>query len=327
MEKKTVNVALTVTPNVLHAGIFLALKKGYYREEGIEVNYSFPKNENQTGRDDMKEAVEELINKKADVIFSAMPTVIDYSIRRNQRAQLVAISALTQREATGLAVLKEQHIDSLKKLDGKTIGLWGQPFEEGVIREMIKSDGGRGEFKVDRPPFQHLLDGLKNKKYDAVHIALTWHGERAKFERIDLTTFGPLEKYGIPRTYPVLVTLKDNVHSKKGVLRSFMKATRRGYRDLVSEDPREVAQTLTEIVKHSNMKDREFLEESIRASREYFQFEGGENKWGSMREEDWKKYIHFLAEKRIHNDEGNRVDENVVDTSSLFTNEILREID
>jgi len=327
MEKKTINVALTVPPTVLHAGLFLAQKKGYYREEGIEVNYCYPKNENQTGHDDLKEAVDELVNKKADIIYCGMSTVIDCGIQKNQRNKLVAISALTQRDSTGLAVLKEKNIDSVKKLDGKTIGIWGQPFEEGVLKEIIRSEGGKGDFKVQNPPFQHLLDGLKNNMYDAVHISLPWHGARAKFENIELTTFGPFDKSGLPRIYPVLASLQETIHSKKHLLRSFLKATRRGYRDLVSEDPREVAQTLSEVVKHANMKDREFVEQAIRSSREYFQFEGGENKWGSMKEQDWKNLIHFLSEKRIQDEEGNRVDESSVDTSSLFTNEILRELE
>jgi len=327
MEKKTINVGLTVPPTVLHAGLFLAQKKGYYREEGIEVNYCYPKNDNQTGHEDLKEAVDELFNKKADVIYCGMSAVIEYQIQRNQRNKLVAISALTQRDPTGLAVLKEKNIDSVKKLDGKTIGVLGQPFEEGILKEVIKNEGGKGDFKVERPPFQHLLDGLKNKKYDAVHVALPWHGARAKFENIELTTFGPLDNFGVPRSYPVLVSLQESIHSKKHILRSFLKATRRGYRDLVSEDPREVAQILNEVVKHSNMKDREFVEQAIRCSREYFQFEGGETKWGCMKEQDWKNLIHFISEKRIQDEEGNRVDESSIDTSSLFTNEILRELE
>jgi len=320
MEKKTINVGFTIQPTVLHAGIFVALKKGYYQEEGVQVKYCWPKNENQTVEEDIKESINELTNKKADVVFGSFNSVVYYNIIKN-RVPLVALAGLTQRDVSGLAVLKKSNIESLKQLGGKRIGVFGSPFEPEFIDQMIKSDGGNERMQPVVVPFNHLLEGLRQDKYEGCHIVVPWQGVKAQEENLDLKTF-PFERYGVPRNYPLLISLKEIINEKKSLLRSFLRATSRGYQDLVKCEPREIAKILSE-VGHENMRDTNFLEKSLRSLREYFQ-EGGSSRWGYMREEEWRNYVHFLSEKQLLRDENkNPIKEEHVQIRSLFDNELL----
>jgi len=329
MEKKSINVALTIPPTILHSGIFVALSKGYYKEEGLHhVNISWPKDENRTGEEDMKETLDNLSNKKADIMLGSFSTVIRYNTMKRNRIPLVAVSGVTQKDVTGFISLKKSGIDSLKKLDGKKVGLFGLPFEEACLRELSKRDGGKGDFQVIRPPFQHTLDGLKEGKYDACHIICPWHGARAKKENMDITMLGPFDRYGVPRHYPVLICLKDIISEKKPMMRSFLRATARGYCDIVKSDPKEIAMILRDAVQHDNMRDTDFIEESLRESREYFDMKMGDNeRWGMMKEEDWKKFVHYLSERNLLVDEEDEtIKEESVNIKSLFCNDLLMDL-
>jgi len=322
MEKKTINVGFTIAPNVLHAGIFLAIKRGFYQEEGVQVKYSWPKNERQSVQEQMKESVNELSNRKADVIFGNFNSVIYHNIIKN-RMPLVALCGLTQRDVGALAVLKKSNIDSLKKLGGRKVGIFGVPFEEEMINEMIKSEGGVNEKIHAVPtPFQSLLRGLQQEEYEACHVVVPWHGVKAQQENLDLKMF-PFDRYGIPRHYPLLISLKDVISEKRSLLRSFLRATCRGYQELFKSEPREIARILSE-VDHENMKDTDFLEKSLKCFRDYFQEGGSHSHWGFMKEEDWRNFVHFLSEKQLLRDENrNPIKEEHVPIKSLFDNELL----
>jgi len=320
MEKKTINVGFTVAPTVLHAGIFIAVKKGYYQEEGVHVKYCWPKSENQSVEENFKESINELSSRKADVIFGSFNSVIYHNIIKN-RVPLVGLCGLTQRDVCGLAVLKKSNIESPKKLAGKKVGIFGLPFEQECIEQVIKSDGGNEKIKPVHPPFQRLICDLREEKYEACTIIAPWHVAQAQKENIDIKVFYP-ERYGIPRHYPLLVSLKDIINEKKTILRSFLRATARGYQELFKSEPREVAKILSDVVDHENMKDIELLERSLMLLREYFH-EGGSH-WGFMREEDWRSYVHFLSENQLLRDEHkNPVKEEHVQIKSLFDNELL----
>jgi len=322
MEKKSINIGFTVPPNILHAGIFVALSKGYYREEGILVNFTWPRNEELTGKDYMTETVDDLCNKKYDVIFGSFSTVVSYNINKS-RIPLVALSGLTQRDVITIASLRKSGIDTPKKLDGKKVGICGLPFEDGCVRELIKSNGGQGNVHFVYPPFQHIVEGLKEGKYDACHIIEPWQGVWAKKHNMDISTFGPLDRFGVPRHYPVLVSVKDVITEKKSLISTFLKATSRGYRDLVRCEPREIAKILKDTVQHENMKDTDFLEESLKVLRDYFEHSES-SKWGFMKEEDWRNFVHFLGEKKLLIDEDGRpINEDHVNIKTLFTNELL----
>jgi len=196
-----------------------------------------------------------------------------------------------------------------------------------LIRELIKKDqagteGGTGNFNPVFPAFQRLVEGLKQHQYHAVHISIPWHSVWAKRQGIELDSF-KLSDYDIPVPYPAYVSLQDTISKKSAKLRSFLKATRRGHEELLRGDVKELANLLCDKVDHPNMKDLDFLQDSIRCIRDCFQREE-EKKWGSMREEDWKRLVHFLAEKRLLVDaEGRAIKEDNIDVNELFTNSLL----
>jgi len=318
MEKQIINVGFTFQPNILHAGFFVALKKGYYLDEGLHIKYIWPKNENQSVQEDVIESINDLSNKKVDIIFGTFNSVVYHNFINN-RIPLVALCGLTQRNIGSVAVLKKSHIESPNKLGGRKVGVVGLPFEQGFIDQMIKSEGGKERIQPVVTPFQHLLRDLREEKYDACHLVVPWHGVKAQEEKVELRMFN-FEKYGIPQHYPVLISLKQIISEKKSLLQCFLRATCRGYQELIDSEPRKIAMILYEF-NHEEMKDIEFLEKSIKCFREYIQ-EGPH--WGVMEEEDWRNYVHFLSEKQLLRDEHNNpIKEEHVPIKSLFDNELL----
>jgi len=304
--------------------LILAKARGYFEKEGLDVKFNYPKDSNKTGHELFRAAVNELTKGTADVIIGGVNTVIYYNTHSaNSKVPLIAISALTNSDGTAIATPKENKIDSLKKLEGKKVGVIGFAYEEGIVKEMVKSEGGNPtNINFVTPPYCHLYDGLKEKRYDAAHICIPWHGIRAKRDKVDLTMF-KLEDYGIPRHFPCLVTLRDNVTGeKKTLLRTFLKACQRGYSHVLTGDTKEIAKVLTDTIHDLDyMRDTDFLEESLRSAREYFKHTG--DRWGMMKEDDWKKYVRFLAEKKLLVEDGRPINEGQVNVGNFFTNELL----
>jgi ABC-type nitrate/sulfonate/bicarbonate transport system substrate-binding protein len=322
-EKKTITVQFTFDPSILHSGLIVAQSRGYFKEEGLDVTFRWPRDSTHSGQELLQSAVKELTTGHTDVIIGGVNSVIYFNTHSaNNKVPLVAISALCHSDATAVATLKKSNIDSLKKLEGKKVGLIGYPFEEGIFREMLRSEGAnRCNVNFVHPTYSHLYDGLKESKYEAGHICVPWHGVRAKRDNVDLTMF-KLEEYGIPRFYPCLVTLRESITSKKTHLRAFLKAIRRGYTDVFKGDPKEIARVLKETIQHDNMRDIDFIEEALRCSREYYHPTG--ESWGTMKEEDWKKFVRFLAEKKLLvTEDGRPINEGQVNVGSLFTNDLL----
>jgi len=295
------------------------MTRGYYQEEGLEVRYCWSLDLNLSGEEEMKESVNELSNKLFDVIFGTFNTVVYYNIIKNP-IPLVALCGLTQKDVGALAVLKQSNIKSPKKLGGRKVGILGFPFEQEFIDQIIKSEGGNENIQPVLAPFQHLLCGLREEKYEACNIVVPWHGVKAQKDNVELNMFH-FQRYGIPRHYPLLISLREIINEKRPLFRSFLRATRRGYQDLVKSEPREIAKILSLEVNHENMKDTEFLEQSLRCLREYFE---DTSEWGIMKEEDWRNYVHFLSEKQLLHDENkNTIKEEHVPIKSLFDNEFL----
>ena len=95
LEKVSVKLALDWYPNANHAGLFVALKKGYFAEEGLEVNMYTPVDPstvNQTvaaGADDFG------INYQPDLLLA-----------RAQGVPVVSIAALVQHPLNSVQTLQ-----------------------------------------------------------------------------------------------------------------------------------------------------------------------------------------------------------------------------
>ena len=106
-----VSLALDWFPNSNHAGFYMALEKGYYEDEGLEVNIFVPANPEDVlktvgaGRDDFG------ISYQAEVLLA-----------RGEGVPVMSIAALVQHPLNSIMVLEESGITRPGDLAGKEVG-------------------------------------------------------------------------------------------------------------------------------------------------------------------------------------------------------------
>lgn len=63
--------------------------------------------------------------------------------------------------------LKSSGIDRPAQLDGKNYASYGARFEGRIVQQMIKNDGGKGEFLESTPPMLGIWNTLLKGTADA----------------------------------------------------------------------------------------------------------------------------------------------------------------
>lgn len=302
-----ISLAMDWTPNTNHTGIYVAQKKGWYKDEGIELKI-LPSS---------SVSSDLLVNTgKADLGISSTESIVaDAGVD----APVISIAAIIAKNTSALVALNESGITRPRELEGKTYGGWGAPFEAPVITEMIKHDGAIGNFKnvtLSVDPMQ----ALKSKQVDFVWIFMGWDGIAATREKIGLRIFSPTQ-FGIPDySTPNIITSKQTIEKKKELLKKFMKATAKGY-EFARTNPKESAQILIDTAPKGTFPDPGLVYNSQKYLSPLYADQG--KKWGMQTKESWTKYPQFMIDhKAVINAAGEPVEK--LDFDSLYTNEFLR---
>ena len=126
-ELRELNVVLDWYPNALHAFLYDAIEKGYYEEEGLQVNIQFPSNTN--------DAISLVAAGQAEIGLYYQQDVI--IARANQDVPVKSIGAVVQAPLNIVLSLAEEDIHSPEDLVGRTIGYAGTELSEALIRSIM----------------------------------------------------------------------------------------------------------------------------------------------------------------------------------------------
>jgi ABC-type nitrate/sulfonate/bicarbonate transport system substrate-binding protein len=301
------SLALDWTPNTNHTGIYVALNKGWYRDQGIDLQV-LPYSSNVTP--------DVLVsNGKADVGISSTESVVaDAAVGQ----PVVSIAAIIQHNTSELSALASSGIKRPRDLDGKTYGAFGAPYETAVISQIIKHDGGKGNFKsivLDIDPLQ----ALQSHRVDFVWIFEGAEGLQAKHQGMQLISF-PIVENGIADYYtPTFIASPKEIQQQPDLLKRFMKATAQGY-EYARTHVDESAQILMQSAPKGTFPDQQYVNESQQYLSTHYADNG--RKWGLQDAAAWQGYPQFIIEHGgVKDAKGNAV--NSMNFNSLYTNQFL----
>ncbi|HEV2238876.1 MAG TPA: ABC transporter substrate-binding protein, partial [Ktedonobacterales bacterium] len=185
----TVKLALDWTPNTNHTGIYVAQQRGWYRQQGIDLQllpYS------------ADVAPEQLVGTgKADFAISFTEAV---TTSRAAGIPLVSVAAIIQHNTSALVSLKSSGLSTIASLAGKRYAGFGAPYEEPVIQKVLKCG------HASSAAFQNIttqldpIDALKSKQFDFAWIYLGWEAIQAQRAGVALNVF-PITQYCVPDYY------------------------------------------------------------------------------------------------------------------------------
>lgn len=280
-------LALDWTPNINHIGFYVAKEKGFYKEKNIDLEILEPSMDNYATTPAKK--VELGIAN-----FALCPTESIFSYRTKAKPfDLIAVAAVLQYDLSAIVIKNNENINSPKDLDGKTYASYKARYEDAIVKQMIRNDGGKGDIIVEYPEKLGIWETVVKGAYDATWIFMNWEGVEAQAKNIPLHYF-KMRDYDIPYAYsPVIAASQTLAKTQAATYRDFLAATKKGFLFCQSY-PKEAVAILEKYVPETDKHID--LEKALAASLAAF---GDEHTWGKMDKDNIKVFLNWLHEQRL----------------------------
>lgn len=296
-------LALDWTPNINHIGFFVAGEKGFYQDNGVEVLFTDPGQDNYALTPAKKVEL-------GQVDFALCPTesIISYRTKA-QPFPLIAIAAILQEDLSAIAVLEGNGVKTPKDLDGCSYASYQARYEDEIVRCMIRNAGGQGNIKVAYPAKLGIWETVLKKEYDATWVFMNWEAVQIEGKGAALKYF-KMADYDVPYSYsPVIAANQALLAPKQAAYRAFLKASKEGYL-YAQQNPEEAAQILAAFVpEHDQNID---LVKALAVSTDSF---GSKDNWGQMELSEVQQFLNWLQAQGLENQ--------ALAISDLVTNQLL----
>ncbi|MGE5629158.1 MAG: ABC transporter substrate-binding protein [Solirubrobacterales bacterium] len=299
-ELKKVTVILDWVPNTNHTGLYVAKDKGYYAEEGLDVNIIQP---SEGGTASLIAA------GKGDFGVSYQEEVT-MARTASEPLPVKAIAAIIQHNTSGFASPASKNIKTPKDFEGKTYGGWGSPSENAILKAVMEKDGGDfSKLKIVDVGSEDFFAATK-KNVDFEWIFEGWAGVQAKIQNeslnyIELRKLNPAFDYYTP----VIIASDSALQKDPELAKKFLKATTKGY-EYAMTNPEDAANIL---VKNAPETDPKLALESQKYLADKYKAEAP--RWGEMKQSVWANYTKFLYDNKLITKQ--------LDSKEAFTNEYL----
>jgi ABC-type nitrate/sulfonate/bicarbonate transport system substrate-binding protein len=294
-----ITVMLDWTPNTNHTGLYVALKNGYYADEGLKVKI-IQATEGSTPQLIASDSAEFGISYQEEVTYA-----------RSQSIPVVSIAAIIQHNTSGYASPVDRGITCSKDFEGKNYGGWGSPIETAVMESIMKREG-TDITKVNfiNAGAADFFTATEAGKIDFQWIFYGWDGVEAKLRGypinfIELRELSPELDYYTP----VIITNEKLIANNSGLVAKFMRATSKGY-NFAIDNPESAAEILIDSV---SGLDRELvLESQIWLSDKY---QADAAVWGIQDIKIWDNYMNWMYEYKLI--------DNLFPVADAFTNQFI----
>jgi ABC-type nitrate/sulfonate/bicarbonate transport system substrate-binding protein len=295
-----VSVVLDWTPNTNHTGLDVAKEKGYFKEEGLDVDIIMP---GEAGADQL------VASGKSQFGVGYQEGVTQARI---QGVPLVSIAAVIQHNTSGFASPIAKNIVTPKDFEGKSYGGWGSPAEKSVIESLMKTENADvNKVKIVNIGDTDFFTAVK-KDIDFAWIYYGWTGVEAEL-RGEAINMIYLTDYSKKLDYytPVLTTNEKMISKNPETVKAFVKAASKGY-EFSIENPGDAANILLKAAPDLD-------EELVKKSQEWLapKYQDDAARWGEQKLEIWENYASWMFE--------NGLLDSKLDANKAFTNEFLPE--
>jgi putative hydroxymethylpyrimidine transport system substrate-binding protein len=212
-------LVLDFTPNAVHAGIYTALRRGFFDEEGVDLELIEP-----GASTDAPKLLE------AGRAEFAILDINDLGIAVERGFDLIAVAGIVQRPLASVIAADRSEVRTPADLAGGEVGVTGLPSDDAVLDAVLES-GGVDPASVERVTIG--FDAVKVLAANRLDAATAfWNAEGVALRQLGVPTREfRVDNYGASR-YPelVLITSRELVESDPELVRALVSAVVRGYR-------------------------------------------------------------------------------------------------
>ena len=226
-ETTKISVALDWLPYAMHSGLFVAKERGYFADEGLDVDIHAPA--------DAATILQTVAQGRDNFGLNYHPDVL---LARSEGLPVVSVAALAQHPLYAIMTLKESGFTRPRDLAGKRIGHAGVPLERLLLDTVFKNDGV--EKGVEGVQWINVgydaLTGLLAGQLDGISVYYTNQPIIAENEGRQSNIIKVVD-YGVPDYYElVIVTNEDMIKNNPDIVERFLRAVSKGYKE-AAKDP------------------------------------------------------------------------------------------
>lgn len=246
-ELKKLKIQLKWVPQAQFAGIYAAKEKGFYKDEGLDVEIV------PGGPDVVIE--QQVANGAVDLGISSMDSVL---VNRDNGLPLVSLAQITQKSSYRLIAKKSTGIDSPAKMKGKKVGSWmgSQQFQVLAFLEKNGLDPKKDiqlvkqGFTMDQF-FNDQLDVAISTIYNEYHVVL-----ESGMKESDMYVFN-IEDAGVAMLEDTLIAKKDWVEKNRDVAVKAVRATLKGWNYAIDNQAEAVDIVMKNVTAGSTTKEHQ----------------------------------------------------------------------
>ncbi len=271
-------------PNTNHTGIYVAQAKGYFADEGLQVEVVQP-------AEDGAEAMIGTGQVQLGVSFQ------DYiaGALSSGNVGITAVAAILQHNTSGIMSRKEDGITRPAAMEGHTYATWDLPIEEATLRRVVEADGGDySKIKLVPNNVDDEVSALKANLFDSVWVYEGWTVQNAIVQDYPVNYFSFISIDDVFDYYtPVIAANVDYAKQNPDVIKAFLRAAKKGY-EFAIQNPEEAATILCEAVPEL---DANLVEQSQKYLADQYQADA--ESWGVIDGDRWARFYQWLNKNNL----------------------------
>ena len=272
------------TPNTNHTGVYVAQSKGFFKDEGLEVEIVQPS----------EDGAEAMIGTgQVELGVSFQDYIANALVAGNTSIQ--AVAAIIQHNTSGIMSRKEDGITSARGMEDHVYATWELPVEQATIKQVVEDDGGDfSKVKMVPNTIDDEVAGLKAGGIDTIWVYEGWSVQNAIVQDYPVNYFSFISIDDVFDYYtPVIAANTEYCQKNPDTVKAFLRAVKKGY-EFAIQNPDEAASILCEAVPEL---DAALVAQSQAFLAEQYQAEAAS--WGEIDGERWARFYEWLNKNKL----------------------------